>query len=37
MPVDGDTGFNNFTKESFEKFIKETFPDLDMTFHVSTN
>lgn len=37
MPIEGENGFNNFSKEGFEQFIKDTFPDLDMTFHVQTN
>lgn len=37
MPMEGENGFNSFTKESFEKFVKDTFPDLEMDFHVSTN
>lgn len=37
MPMEGDLCFNNFTKESFERFVRDTFPDLDMTFHVATN
>jgi hypothetical protein len=36
MPMEGEHGFNQFTVDSFLQFIKERFPELDLTFHIST-
>jgi kynurenine 3-monooxygenase len=35
LPMEGDgLCFNKFTKETFEAFVKDTFPGLDMVFHL---